>query len=274
MAEFPSKAKVVIIWSRRHRGRVGRSSPDRARLGRHRRHRQVRHPDRHRLDGARLRLLLHDQPRLPVLLDDALLDRFLREDGPLRAHRRPRSRARRRRRPHGRDQAQGRLGKGVRHARAPDRAGRDQGEVPADRGGTGAGRPVGSRRRPRHPALADGRGQAGRPGGELRQAQGLRQHAGQVARHRGRPHQGRGHRSRHHRSRLCRRLRRYLGPADRRDGGRGPAGHAGRPPAHLLRAVHRVRRHRQGDRLSAAARPGQLGLYARHRRSRPRPKAA
>ena len=35
----------------------------------------------------------------------------------------------------------------------------------------------------------------------LRQAQGLRQHAGQVARHRERPHQGRGDRSRHHRGR-------------------------------------------------------------------------
>ena len=42
--------------------------------------------------------------------------------------------------------------------------GRDQGEVPADRGEHGAGRPVGSRCRPRHPALADGRRQAGRPG--------------------------------------------------------------------------------------------------------------
>ena len=48
--------------ARRHRRRIGRPSPDRARLGRHRRHRQVRHPDRHRLDGACLRLLLHDQP--------------------------------------------------------------------------------------------------------------------------------------------------------------------------------------------------------------------
>ena len=37
--------------------------------------------------------------------------------------------------------------------------------------------------------------------------------------------------------RPCGRLRRHLGPADRRNGGRGPAGHAGRPSAHLLRAV-------------------------------------
>ena len=55
--------------------------------------------------------------------------------------------------------------------------------------------------RPRHPALADGRRQAGRPGGSLRQAQGLRQHAGQVAGHRERPHQGRGDRPRHDRGR-------------------------------------------------------------------------
>ena len=114
---------------------------------------------------------------------------FYEKTGPLRAHRRPRGRPRRRRRPHGRDQAQGRLRQGLRHARPADRSGRDQGEVPADRGGKGAGRPVGSRRRPRHPALADGRRQAGRPGRGLRQAQGLREHAGQVAGHRERPHQ-------------------------------------------------------------------------------------
>ena len=62
--------------ARRHRRRVDRASPDRARLGRHRRHRQVGHPDRHRLDGACLGLLLRDQPRLPDLLDDALLGFF------------------------------------------------------------------------------------------------------------------------------------------------------------------------------------------------------
>jgi hypothetical protein len=49
--------------------------------------------------------------------------------------------------------------------------------------------------------------------------------------------------------------------------GRRPAGDAGRPPADILRPVQRVRRNRQGHRLSAAARPGQLGLYARHGRS-------
>jgi hypothetical protein len=52
--------------------------------------------------------------------------------------------------------------------------------------------------------------------------------------------------------------------------GRGPAGHAGRSSADILRALQRVRGHRQGHRLSAAARPGQLGLYARHGRSEDR----
>jgi glycine/D-amino acid oxidase-like deaminating enzyme len=37
-------------------------------------------------------------------------------------------------------------------------------------------------------------------------------------------------------------------------------------PLTFFRAVHRICRHRQGDRLSAAARPGQFRLYARHRR--------
>ena len=164
MAGFPKKAKGRHRRAGRHRRRLGRPSPDRARLGRHRRHRQVRHPDRHRLDRACLGFLLHDQPRLPVLLDDALLHRFLREAGPLRAHRRPRGRARRRRRPHGRDQAQGGLGQSLRHARAADRSRRDQGKISADRGEHGAGRLVGSGRRPCHPALADRRRQAGRPG--------------------------------------------------------------------------------------------------------------
>ena len=71
--------------------------------------------------GARLRLLLHDQPRFPVHLDDALLDRILRQARPLRARRRPRGRPGRRRRAHGRDPAQGRLGQGLRHARPPRR---------------------------------------------------------------------------------------------------------------------------------------------------------
>ncbi len=201
------------------------------------------------------------------LLDLALLDRVLREARPLRAHRRPRGRARRRRCPHGRDQAQDRVGQGLRHPRAPDRPGRDQAEVPADRREHGAGRPVGPRRRPGHPALADRRRQADRPGRDLRQAQGVRQHPGQGADHRERPHQGREDRPRHHHGRLCGGVRRPVGPPDRRDGGRGSAGHAGRPSPHLLRAVYRVRRHRQGDRLPAAARPGQLRLHARHRRS-------
>ena len=144
--------------------------------------------------------------------------------------------------------------------------GRDQGEVPADRGGAGPGRPVGPRRRPGHPALADRRRQARRPGRGRRQAAGLRQHPGEVAGHRGRPHQGRRDHPRHDHGRPRRRLRRPLGPADRRDGRRGPAGHAGRPSADLLRAVQRVRGHRRGDRLPAAARPGQLRLHARHRR--------
>jgi len=133
--------------------------------------------------------------------------------------------------------------------------------------GPGPRRPLGSRCRPRHPALADRRFQADQPGGGRRQTQEFRQHAGQIAGHRERTHQGRRDRSRHHHGRPCRGHRRPLGSFDRRDGGRGFAGDAGRPPSHLLRAVHRVRRHRQGDRLAAAARPGQFRLYARHRRS-------
>jgi small-conductance mechanosensitive channel len=100
-----------------HRGRIDRPSSDRARMGRYRRHRQIGHPDRHRLDGARLRLLLHDQPRLSLGLDDPVLDRFLREDGPLRPHRRPRSGPHRRRYLDGRDQAQADLRQGLRHPR-------------------------------------------------------------------------------------------------------------------------------------------------------------
>ena len=251
----------------RHRRRLDRPPSDRARLGRHRRHRQVRNPHRHRFHGACVRLLLHDRPRLPVLLDVALLALLLRQARPLRAHRRPGSGARRRRRAHGRDQAQGRLGQGLRYQGQAHRTGRDQGEVPADRRRQGAGRALGSGRRPRHPAFADRRRQAGRPGRRGRQAAGFRQHAGNRAEDRGRPHPGRGHRARHHRGRLCDRLRGPLGPADRGDGRRGPAGHAGRPSADVLRPVHGVCRNRQGDRLSAAARPGQLGLHARYGRS-------
>ncbi len=66
-------------------------------------------------------------------------------------------------------------------------------------------------------------------------AQGLRQYARQVADRRGRPHQGCRHPSRHHRGGSCHRLRRSLGPSDRRNGWRGSARHAGRSPADLLR---------------------------------------
>ncbi|WP_254433581.1 hypothetical protein [Paracoccus yeei] len=57
------------------------------------------------------------------------------------------------------------------------------------------------------------------------------------------------------------------GGPDGGDGGRGSAGDAHRPPAGLFRLPYRVRRHRQGHQMAPAARPGQLGLYARHRRS-------
>jgi glycine/D-amino acid oxidase-like deaminating enzyme len=131
----------------------------------------------------------------------------------------------------------------------------------------GAGRHVGSGCRPRRAALADGRRRAGRRGRGQRQAAGLRQHAG--------PglivEDGRIKGVKTHRGTImadhvvvCAGL---WGRLIAEMVGRGPAGHAGRPPADLLRAVHRVRGHRQGHRLSAAARPGQLGLYARHRRS-------
>ena len=92
---------------------------------------------------------------------------------------------------------------------------------------------------PGHPPLADGRRQARRPGRGGRQAAGLRQHLGEVAGHRGRPDQGRRDHPRHDHGRPCGRLRRPLGAPDRRDGGRGPAGDAGRPSADLLRAVRR-----------------------------------
>ena len=55
---------------------------------------------------------------------------------------------------------------------------RDQGDVPADRGRSGDGRHVRSRCRPRHSALADGCRQAGRCRRKVRQASGVRQHAG------------------------------------------------------------------------------------------------
>ena len=65
----------------------------------------------------------------------------------------------------------------------------------------------------------------------------LKAFASKIAGHQGRPHQGRGDGPRHDRGRLRRRMRRHMGPSDRRDGGRGPAGHADRPPAHLLRPL-------------------------------------
>ncbi len=51
----------------------------------------------------------------------------------------------------------GRLGQGLRHPRPPDRCQGHQGEIPPDRREHGAGRALGSRRRPGHPALADRR---------------------------------------------------------------------------------------------------------------------
>ena len=77
MAAFPEKAKVVIIGLG---GIVGASIA----------HHLIERgwddivgidksgvPDRYRLDSACLRLLLHDEPRLSLGLDDAILDRLL-----------------------------------------------------------------------------------------------------------------------------------------------------------------------------------------------------
>ena len=139
-------------------------------------------------------------------------------------------------------------------------------EVPAARGGAGPGRPVGPGCRPRHPALAGRGGRTRRQGCRHGQATGLRQHARQVAADRGRPHPGCGDLPRHHPRRPRGRLHGHLGAPDRRHGGRGPAADADRPPAHLLRPVRRVSGYGRRDRLAAAARPGQLGLHARHRR--------
>ncbi|EEX90750.1 LOW QUALITY PROTEIN: FAD dependent oxidoreductase, partial [Brucella ceti M644/93/1] len=109
------------------------------------------------------------------------------------------------------DQAQGRIGQGFRHPRAPDGTGGDQGKIPADRGKHGSGRALGSGCRPCHLSLTDCCRQADRSGGSGRQAHKLRQHTGPVACSGKRSHQGRRHPSRHNRSRSCHHLCRALG---------------------------------------------------------------
>jgi hypothetical protein len=205
--------------SGRHRRRVDRPSPDRARLGRHRRHRQVGHPtdigstahasdfcyttshdflscwttkysiDFYEKMGHYARIGGLEVARVG---DDARMDEIKRKVSSGKA-----------------------FGTRARLIDPP----KSRPEIPADRGRAGPGRPVGPGRRPRHPALADGCRQAGRCGREKSGKLLLRQHAGEVAGHRQRPHQGRRHRPRHDHGRSRGGLRRPLGPADRRNGG-------------------------------------------------------
>ena len=207
----------------------------------------------------------HDA-RPAVDLHHEVQHRLLRKDGSLRPHRRPGSGPRRRRRTHGGAQAPRGLEQGLRQPGGADHRGRGQGPFSAARRKHDPGRPVGPGRGPGQAALTDGGRRTGGRGGGFRQAAVVCEHLVHRAAHGQRPHRGRGNHQGFHRGGLCRGVRRPVGPADRGHGRRRPAHHAGRPPAHLLQALPGIRRHRQGHRLPAAARPGQLGLPARHRR--------
>ena len=94
---------------------------------------------------------------------------------------------------------------------------------------------MGSRCRPGQAALADRGRRAGRRSGGRAARRSPLPIPPRPVWTSGRPHRRRRNQPRLHRRRLRRGLHRPVGPQHRRDGRRRPAGHAGRPPAVLLR---------------------------------------